>query len=405
VGELSVTSVVVGGIESRALLDTGSTVSTIMKSHFMKHFADSEIIPISDFEITVAGGSSLPHHGYVSLAVRVPSLGKVVVHSGLFLVVEDTAFGAHTPILLGTNILKSLMKQTNNGAIKKTHNLNAPWLVAFRTISINERHMRRSAGTIGQVYNQRTRLMIPRKSSVVLNGEFCSNFPFKGLVMLEASTKAKLPEGLQVDPAIVYCTSQVSLPVHLTNISNKTLVVQPRALCASVVVAKLATRDHELPSEDFSFIDLLDIENCDLSFEERPSVIEFLKQWHHVFSKHELDIGLTSAVEHTITLIHDKPFKQRYRRIPPSLFQEVKDHLHQLHEAGVIRPSKSPYSSNLVFARKVDSSLRLCYDFRQLNSLTIKDAYALPRIEEMFENVKGVAVVGTLVGRTATDTN
>ena len=338
----------------------------------------------------------MPHNGSVSFAVKVPSLRNSMFHSGMFLAVEDTAFETYTPIPLGTNILKPLMKQINSGTMKRTHCVNAPWLVAFRTISIKGRHLRRSAGTIGQVHNQGTRLVVPRKSSVILNGDFCSNVPFSGLVMLEASAKAKLPEGLQVDPAIVYCTSQVSLPVHLTNTSNKTLVVQPRALCASVVVAKLATRDLELPSEDFSFIDLLEIENGDLPLDEQPPVIALLKQWHHVFSKHDLDIGLTSAVEHTITLIHDKPLKQKYRRIPPSIFQEVKDHLHQLHEAGVIRPSRSPYSPNLVFARKADSSLRLCYDFRQLNSLTIKDAYALPRIEEMFENLKGSSFFSVL---------
>ena len=56
-------------------------------------------------------------------------------------------------------------------------------------------------------------------------------------------------------------------------------------------------------------------------------------------------------------------------------------------ETGVIRPSKSPYASPVVVVTKKDGSLRLCVDYRKLNSYSTQDAFPLPRIEEALESL------------------
>lgn len=56
-----------------------------------------------------------------------------------------------------------------------------------------------------------------------------------------------------------------------------------------------------------------------------------------------------------------------------------------MEAAGVIRPSKSPYASPVVVVTKKDGSLRLCIDYRKLNSCSTRDAFPLPRIEEALE--------------------
>ena len=61
-------------------------------------------------------------------------------------------------------------------------------------------------------------------------------------------------------------------------------------------------------------------------------------------------------------------------------------------QAGAIRPSQSPYSSNVVVVRKKDGTIRLCIDFRKLNLRTIKDAYAIPRIEDSLHLLVGSKV-------------
>ena len=69
----------------------------------------------------------------------------------------------------------------------------------------------------------------------------------------------------------------------------------------------------------------------------------------HVFSKHDLDVGLTSLVKHRINLMDETLFKQRHRKIPPAMFSEVQSHLRELSDAGIIRKSQSPWASNVGF--------------------------------------------------------
>ena len=65
-------------------------------------------------------------------------------------------------------------------------------------------------------------------------------------------------------------------------------------------------------------------------------------------------------------------------------------------EAGVVIPSSSEWASPVVLVRKKDGGVRWCVDYRGLNSLTIKDAYPLPKIEEWLDVLGGAAVFSTL---------
>ena len=71
------------------------------------------------------------------------------------------------------------------------------------------------------------------------------------------------------------------------------------------------------------------------------------------------------------------------------MLDEVRDHIQQQLSAGIIRKSHSPYSSNIVLVRKKNGQLRICIDYRQLNSRTVKDNYALPRIDEILQSLSG----------------
>jgi hypothetical protein len=90
-----------------------------------------------------------------------------------------------------------------------------------------------------------------------------------------------------------------------------------------------------------------------------------------------------------IELSDETPFKHRCRRIPPAMFQDIINHLEGLLDACMIWTSKSPFSSKIVLVRKKNNELRMCVDYRRLNSVTKKDAYALPRVEEILENLSG----------------
>ena len=71
------------------------------------------------------------------------------------------------------------------------------------------------------------------------------------------------------------------------------------------------------------------------------------------------------------------------------MYEEVRQHLREILDAGAIRPSNSPFSSNVVLVKKKDGSLLFCIDFRKLNSRTIRDAYMLPRIDSTMDTLIG----------------
>ncbi len=77
-------------------------------------------------------------------------------------------------------------------------------------------------------------------------------------------------------------------------------------------------------------------------------VSSLLAKWKDIFAMNDLDLGHTKVVDHQINLVDDIPFKDKYRRIPPHLYQEVKDHLQGLLDCGVTRTSQSPLASPVV---------------------------------------------------------
>ena len=124
----------------------------------------------------------------------------------------------------------------------------------------------------------------------------------------------------------------------------------------------------------------INIEKSDITPEEFRKANEFILKYKDVFSTGDADVGHATDVTHKIELSDEHPFAQRYRKIPPAMIKEVREHINLLLKTGIIRKSKSPWASNVVLVRKKDNTLRLCVDFRQLNKKTKKDAYALPRI-------------------------
>ena len=79
-------------------------------------------------------------------------------------------------------------------------------------------------------------------------------------------------------------------------------------------------------------------------------------------------------------------------RMAPVELQELKVQLQELLDKGFIRPSTSPWGSPVLFAKKKDKILRLCIDYRQLNRVTIKNQYPLPRIDDLFDQLRGARV-------------
>ena len=98
-------------------------------------------------------------------------------------------------------------------------------------------------------------------------------------------------------------------------------------------------------------------------------------------------------VEFTINLLLGKnPISLTPYFMAPAELRELKTQLQELIDKGFIQPSTSPWGAPVLFVRKKDETLRLCIDYRQLNRVTIKNRYPLPRIDDLFDQLKGACV-------------
>ena len=116
-----------------------------------------------------------------------------------------------------------------------------------------------------------------------------------------------------------------------------------------------------------------------------------LSEFSDVFSE-EMPKGLppTRTTGHTIELVEGaKPTFRPLYRLSPFEQEEVRTQISDLLDKGWIEPSSSPFGAPILFVQKKDKSLRMCVDYRALNQQTVKNRYALPRIDDLIDQLSG----------------
>ncbi|KAK1372774.1 hypothetical protein POM88_028967 [Heracleum sosnowskyi] len=131
---------------------------------------------------------------------------------------------------------------------------------------------------------------------------------------------------------------------------------------------------------------VIDIDKEVSKFEDIPVVNEF----PDVFPEELPGLPSDREIEFAIDLVPSaEPVSKAPYRMAPVEMKELADQLQDLLEKGIIRPSVSPRGAPVPFVKKKDGSMRLCIDYRELNKLTIKNKYPLPRIDDLFDQLKG----------------
>ena len=107
-----------------------------------------------------------------------------------------------------------------------------------------------------------------------------------------------------------------------------------------------------------------------------------------VFSKELRRLSPSRKIYLSIDLVSDtKPISRAPYRMAPTELKELKAQLQELLDKGAIRSSVSPWGAPVLFVKKKDGIIRLCVDYRQLNRVTIKNKYPLPRIDDLFDQL------------------
>ena len=140
----------------------------------------------------------------------------------------------------------------------------------------------------------------------------------------------------------------------------------------------------------------------DLVSENRQKYITLMKEVSNVFawSYGDLKEYDTYIIQHTIPIKEDeKPFRQKLRRINPLLLPLIEKEIRKLFDAKIIVSLRfSKWLANLVMVRKKSGEIRLCVDFWNLNKVSLKDNYPLPKMDHILQKVVGSQRISMLDG-------
>ena len=397
VGTKCTAQVNIEGKEVNCLLDTGSQVTTIPLSIYksdLPHHCLQSLDDLVDVKLEVEGanGQAVPYLGYIKLNLTFPEefVGTETEVPTLALVVPDV--NEMPQILIGTNTLDVLYSSYIESNECHPQSSLPGYGVVLKILEVR----RRRAGTdaLGWVkVPSNSPEVVPAGSTVVLDGLiYASGAHGEKWVTVEAPSESSLPGGLLVASSL--CALPVKrpyrMPIVIRNDTTNDITIPPKTVLAEIHAVQ------QVMGKERSADDIPQTTKIDLDFGDSPLPPEWkdritkqLNSMPEVFALNDLDYGHTNKVKHHIRLSDDTPFKHRARPIHPHDVDAVRKHLQELLDSGIIRESESPFASPIVVVRKKNGTVRLCIDFRKLNSQTIKDAYALPNLEDVFSLLTG----------------
>ncbi|KAJ0476778.1 putative nucleotidyltransferase, Ribonuclease H [Helianthus annuus] len=120
--------------------------------------------------------------------------------------------------------------------------------------------------------------------------------------------------------------------------------------------------------------------------------VEVVNEFLDVFPEDFPGLPPEREVDFKIELYPDaKPVAKAPYRLAPTEMRELMVQIQELLDKGLIRPSVSPWGAPVLFVKKKDGSMRMCIDYRELNELTVKNRYPLPRIDDLFDQLQGAS--------------
>ena len=411
VGKSPSISCEISGVKTPMVLDMGSEVTILQEWWFrenMQSLIDSLEDASSWLRLEAANSLEFPYIGYFMADIKV--LGTVVKDRGILVQKDPVGINRQKQVtgMLGMNVLgeipeiKKLLKTINShespsipdidGRIVRVagkDKVNVPaWSTA--TVSVSGPHYPGNA--IVEPLDQPLSGGLMLQTGLIGSIEGCFQVEVLNPTANDVWLHPHSPVGRVYAAEIVDTDQELDIQVsgdclHV-NVSSKTFVAKSQRVstqsCSGISVLPKGRQW------------MSDLDIGDIPVVEQHRLVEMLDRNQQVFAQNDDDVGLTHTVTHPIHTTDETPVKCAYRRIPPHQFDEVKTHIKDLIKKGVIRPSTSEYASPIVICRKKNGKIRLCVDYRSLNTKTRKDAYPLPRVDEMFDHLAGAKYFSTV---------
>ncbi|CAI5660481.1 unnamed protein product [Oreochromis niloticus] len=397
IGPSSIAPIKVNNISCHGLMDSGSTVTIIFEDWYRANIPTVPIQPISNLAIWGLSAESYPYHGYVVVEIEFPEdvAGVKGPLNVLALVCPEPPQGHETPVVVGTNaFLFSRLFQLcrDSGSENKVSSMRIQ--AVYDKIQTQSLTSHAADDPIGQVKWQGPgplTIAPGKKCYATCKVEQKRTKP-QDVVLVEAPAMPQLPSGVLVQPGVLRESDmdENSFIVLLQNESEKPTSIQVGTVIAEMHAVDVVTDPKVLEPEASTVAPgLFDFGDSPAPTEWKKRLQQKLAQRRNVFSLDEWDVGLAKDVEHNIRLSNSTPFRERSRRLAPADIDDVRQHLQQLLAAGIIKESRSPFASPIVVVRKKNGSIRICIDYRTLNSRTIPDQYTIPRIDDALDCLTG----------------
>lgn len=133
----------------------------------------------------------------------------------------------------------------------------------------------------------------------------------------------------------------------------------------------------------------------DLSPEEQLQAQNIIKKFEDISSEKN-GLGRTSLITHVIDTGHSPAIKQRYYRLSPELLKEMNRQLDEMLEMGVVEPSSSSWNNPTLLTPKTNGEMCFCLDSRKLNAVSKKDAYPLPYISNILDQLRDARYLSSI---------
>ncbi|KAG5889429.1 hypothetical protein JTB14_032762 [Gonioctena quinquepunctata] len=241
---------------------------------------------------------------------------------------------------------------------------------------------------------------VPERAETILESRLDGSASSGDVMMFEPKLHdEKIGRGIALGKTLL--RAEKFVPVRVMNVNyfpvtlKKGTILGHCSPVSSVIrsVRGTISQPNNLPTE---LEKLVAISSKDIKPAQQPKLRDLVKKYQDIFDTGQGKGGRTNVVQHKIDTGGARPIRQSARRLPLAKKEEADKIVSDMGKDGVIEPSDSPWSSPVVLVKKKDGSTRFCVDYRQLNNVTKKDSYPLPRIDDTLDTLAGSTIFSTL---------